>query len=180
MILAIDPGPEQSAWVHYSDGYPRRYGKFANAYVLDALRTIPVLPSWLVVERIQSFGMLVGAPVFDTCIWIGRFVEAYESRIPPNPAQYLYRTTIKAHVCGTVRAKGKNVRAALLDRYGGRAMALGNKRAPGPLYGMANDAWSALAVAVTYADQNHVESAPRTIQNPRSAPLPLSGDLDRS
>ena len=39
----------------------------------------------------------------------------------------------------------------LLDRFGGSS-AIGLKRSPGPLYGVSKDVWSALAVAVTYAD----------------------------
>jgi hypothetical protein len=31
--------------------------------------------------------------------------------------------------------------------------AIGRKAAPGPLYGISRDVWSALAVAVTYADR---------------------------
>jgi hypothetical protein len=42
----------------------------------------------------------------------------------------------------------------LLDRFGpGREVAVGTKRAPGPLYGIKGDEWSALAVALTLQAQ---------------------------
>ncbi|HET6477318.1 MAG TPA: hypothetical protein VFH93_14740 [Thermoleophilia bacterium] len=49
--------------------------------------------------------------------------------------------------------KDANIRQALLDRFGGPA-AVGRKAAPGPLYGIARDVWSALAIAVTYTIQS--------------------------
>jgi len=58
---------------------------------------------------------------------------------------------VKLHLCGSARAKDTNIRQALIDRYGGSA-AIGKKAAPGPLYGVSKDVWSALAVAVTAAD----------------------------
>jgi hypothetical protein len=39
--------------------------------------------------------------------------------------------------------------AGQYDRFGGSA-AVGRKAAPGPLYGISRDVWSALAIAVTY------------------------------
>ncbi|MBV8782506.1 MAG: hypothetical protein JO353_14005, partial [Phycisphaerae bacterium] len=52
------------------------------------------------------------------------------------------------------RAKDGNIRQALIDRFGPtKERAIGKKKSPGPLYGMSGDCWSALAVAVTYADQ---------------------------
>ena len=58
------------------------------------------------------------------------------------------------HLCGHPRAKDPNIRQALLDRFGpGREKALGTKKAPGALYGIKGDEWAALAVAITWWDQ---------------------------
>jgi len=60
---------------------------------------------------------------------------------------------VKLHLTQTRRAKDANIRQALIDRYGpGKALAVGLKATPGPLYGLTGDCWSALAVAVTAAD----------------------------
>jgi len=95
----------------------------------------------------ESYGMPVGVEVFEAIRWSGRFEEACQ----PIPVVYLPRRTVKLHLCGTSRAKDANVRAALLEKFGGKEAAIGNKAHPGPLYGIHADLWSALALAVTYA-----------------------------
>ena len=69
---------------------------------------------------------------------------------------YVSRSGAKMHVCGVSNAKDSNIRRALLDMYprtgGGKEPAVGIKKQKGPLYGMANDMWAALAVGVTYRD----------------------------
>jgi len=62
----------------------------------------------------------------------------------------LPRRAVKLALCGDSRAKDANIRQALIDRFGGSA-AIGRKTAPGPLYGISRDVWSALAIAVTFA-----------------------------
>jgi hypothetical protein len=95
----------------------------------------------LAVEMIASYGMAVGASVFDTCIWIGRFVQAWD----PRPHALVYRRDVKLHLCGSARAKDANVRQALLDLYGDgtRQTACGVKSKPGPLYGIKKDEYQA-------------------------------------
>ena len=61
----------------------------------------------------------------------------------------LPRRAVKLALCGDSRARDANIRQALIDRFGGSA-AVGRKAAPGPLYGISRDVWSALAIAVTY------------------------------
>jgi hypothetical protein len=75
----------------------------------------------------------------------GRFAEAAH-RVP---VVILPRRAVMLALCGDSRAKDANIRQALIDRFGGPA-AVGRKAAPGPLYGIARDVWSALAIAVTY------------------------------
>ena len=152
MILAIDPGSEQSAYVLYMHRLSSplyQYGKVENALLLEQL------PQWggaqpgvpLAIEMIASYGMPVGREVFETCVWIGRFIQAW-----PGPHEFVYRRDVKLHLCGSARAKDGNVRQALIDRWGGKAAAIGRKAVKGPLYGCSADVWAALAVAVYRAD----------------------------
>ena len=146
-ILAIDPGSAQSAWLKYDGSRPGPFGITANEVLAKALRS-GGLPDIVVIEKIESYGMAVGAEVFDTVWWAGRFAEA-ASRVA---VVMLPRRAVKLALCGDSRAKDANIRQALLDRFGGSA-AIGRKAAPGPLYGIARDVWSALAIAVTYSIQ---------------------------
>lgn len=104
----------------------------------------------LAVEMIASFGMPVGREVFETCVWIGRFKQAWHA---PDAVELVYRKDVKMHLCGTTRAKDANVRQALLDMFprtgGGKTPQVGTKGQPGPLFGVSSHAWPALGVAIT-------------------------------
>lgn len=156
ILLAIDPGPAQSAWVILdATKAPSSFGIWQNEELLDPLRALLFneppgafdVVDRVVIEKIASYGMAVGAEVFETVFWSGRFAEAAH----PVPVDRVTRMAVRMHLCGSSRAKDPNIRQALIDRFGGSA-AIGTTKARGPLYGVAKDVWSALAVAVTYAD----------------------------
>ena len=152
--MAIDPGNEQSAFCWYADDEqkPYRFGKWPNAQVLDMLEREST-SCLLAIEMIASYGMPVGREVFETCVWIGRFVQAWQ-----GDHALVYRREVKLHLCGQPRAKDANIRQALIDRWGGKDRAVGKKASPGPLYGVSADVWSALAIAVTYVDTRQVQA----------------------
>lgn len=149
-ILAIDPGNTMSAWCEIEDGKPIGAAKVSNDAVLDMLRKPTAIIEAVAIEMIASYGMPVGKEVFETCLWIGRFLEACEVRL--QRTMLVYRRDVKQFHCHTARANDASIRAALIDRFGpGRENAVGTKRAPGPLYGIKGDEWSALAVGLTAA-----------------------------
>jgi hypothetical protein len=155
-ILAIDPGTTESAWVLYDADAkrPLEFRKERNDCVLHALRINGLgmhRADQCVVEMVASYGMAVGAEVFNTVKWIGRFVEAFAmaNRVEPDT---LERRPVKLHLCNSAKAKDGNIRQALIDRFGGKDKAIGSKKNPGPLYGVSGDVWQALALAVTYAE----------------------------
>lgn len=146
-IFAIDPGPDESAYVLLLDGVPFRWSICANEEIMELL--VHTDRDILVIEEVTSYGMPVGKTVFDTCYWIGRFDKHLEAVLIP-------RREVKLHLCNSVRAKDGNVRQALIDRFGpGKRKAIGLKKTPGPLYGFKEDLWSALALAVTYYDKTN-------------------------
>lgn len=146
MILAIDPGPKESAFLVLAGegrgAYFEEFGKLSNARLLGILRS-GVFPADVVIEMIASYGMAVGETVFETCLFIGQLVEASRTR-----TYLVRRKEVVLHLCLSPRAKDSNVRAALIDRYGGP----GTSKRPGLTYGIAKDTWSALAIATTFAD----------------------------
>jgi len=159
-ILAIDPGDTESAFVVLDTAtiflatqgtVITQIGKCPNHELIGKLARLEIECDTAVIEKIESFGMAVGAEVFETVFWSGRFAETLQHcRIPWNR---LPRKAVKMHLCGTMRAKDAHIRQALIDRYGGPS-AIGKKKTPGALYGISGDVWAALAVAVTWADQN--------------------------
>ena len=146
-IFAVDPGPEQSGWCWYEDGKVLEAGCDGNLVLRFRLGSTLRMRDELriAIEMIQSYGQVVGASTFQTCVEIGRFLQiAGEDR-----ATLIPRPTVKNVLCGTSRAKDKDVWQAIKDRFGGES-AVGTKKAPGPLYGVKSHARMALAVALAY------------------------------
>lgn len=91
--------------------------------------------------------MPVGREVFDTCVWIGRFIQAVAEY--GKDYEYIYRKEEKMNLCGSMKAKDSNIRQALIDRFG----VVGTKKEQGWFYGFKADIWSAYAVGTTYLDK---------------------------
>lgn len=140
-LLAIDPGTTHSGYVLYDEG-PVSAGVLDNH---DMLQIVADHCGAVAIEMIASYGMAVGAEVFETCVWIGRMVQV----AGVDRVRLVYRREVKLHLCSSVRAKDPNVRQALIDRWGGKAKAIGTSKNQGPLYGVKSHAWAALGVAVT-------------------------------
>lgn len=153
MILGIDPGTYSSGWALYGSGGVYGAGEKPNAEIEVGLEQIdnPNGPSWVgcpdvvAVEMIGHYGtgMSVGAETYHTILWIGRWLKVCE--LAGVPAVLLRRQSIKAELCGTARAKDKNVAQALRDIFGWPQPP---KRNPA---GVSGHAWQALAVAVAYS-----------------------------
>lgn len=159
-IIAIDPGPTESAYADYEStvDVPAAFAKVSNTEMLHVV-TYASEPEAIAIEMVASYGMAVGREVFETCLWIGRFMERWLLRHQTDPI-LVYRREVKLHLCADSRAKDANIRQALIDRYGpGKEAAIGRKASPGPLYGLTGDCWSALAVAVTCAETRLVGAA---------------------
>ena len=145
-VLAIDPGNEKSAYVLWNADSEELWemGIEENEKLVSMLSSLRVGSDALAVEMIASYGMPVGATVFETCLWVGRFIERWE-----DDYALVYRKDVKLHLCHTSKAKDANIRQALIDRYGEP----GTKKEPGKLYGVKKDIWAALAVAVYAGDK---------------------------
>lgn len=151
-MLAIDPGTAESGYVIYDGKGVCEAGVLPNEDMLIRVRQWPA--NRLALEMIASYGMAVGREVFETCVWIGRFQQAWRD---PTAVEFIYRRDVKQHLCGTSKAKDANIRQALLDLFprtgGGKTPQIGTKAQPGPLYGVSSHAWPALAVAITATEK---------------------------
>lgn len=170
-VLAIDPGNLESGWcvVDSETARPLQKGKTENERLAKWIRcaclgmeTVDGEPAPIgeideaVIEMVASYGMPVGATVFETCVWIGRFEQIIWSH--GKPVTKLYRKEVKKNVCGSMRAKDGNVSQALIDRFAPetRNHGKGTKDQPGWFYGFRADIWQAYALAVTYCDLDMV------------------------
>ena len=163
--LCIDPGTTESGYVIY-DIHKRVKSPCSAIDNKDLLKRIKLVDNYkfaaptelLIIEMISSYGMPVGRETFETCLWIGRFLEAFGEQ----NTRLVYRKDVKMHLCNTMRAKDSNIRQAVLDKFpavgGGSTPQIGTKTKPGPLYGVKGHAMSALALGITYFETIHREA----------------------
>lgn len=111
-------------------------------------------PEFLVVEMISSYSQAVGRAVYETCAWLGRFIETFLDDVAISASSrraaytLILRSQVRMQIAGAARSGDPQVRRALLDRMG----EAGTAKNPGPLYGMKADLFSALAVAIAFKD----------------------------
>jgi len=176
-VLAIDPGNEYSAWCRYDGTRPVEFAKDTNEELVFQLGFIQPDSLHLAIEYMEPRGMPTSAQEMDTQFWAGRLVQAAGADWTP-----IKRREVKIHLCGSMKAKDANIRQSLIDKFGGDDAAIGGKKCPrckgkgwfgagrptctecggrkwlhppGPLYGIAKDVWSALAIAVTWYEKHN-------------------------
>jgi hypothetical protein len=141
-IIGIDPGNKETAFVVITGGKIREHHYLPNDEALDVLQIIDKnYICDIYCEMIASYGMSVGKSIFDTCLFIGRIIEALPS------VKLITRNVIKNVICNSSKAKDANIRQALIDIYG----EVGTKKNQGGTFGMSGDKWAALAVATAAA-----------------------------
>ena len=147
-ILAIDAGNTYSgvAIVELPEFRLVWFDKLPNEEIYDSIKNYK--RDEVALEMVACYGMPVGRDVFETCVWIGRFIE----QLKGHKISYVYRKDEKMCLCGSLKAKDSNIRQALINRYAKHDFKTGKgtKKNPDVFYGVANDVWSAIAVAVTH------------------------------
>lgn len=175
-LLAIDPGSTHSAYVVIDTDHPVPlwFDKLQN----EELLALPHLYTCdrVAIEQIGHYGtgMPAGQTVFDTCVWIGRFLQAATQLhaegntllAPPATLRHqivhlIPRRDIKLHLCGSAKANDGNIRQALIDRFAPDQpnSGKGRKNEPGFFYGFHSDVWQAMALAVYFMDKHLAEIA---------------------
>lgn len=187
IIFALDPGNTHTAFVVYNTTTktPEEFDKVPNSQIFDRIGTHYTVQSPVVCEFPYPRGQGVSWQTLDTCEVAGMF--HYHARTLGLLFIKMNRHDIKKHLCpGKPRAKDKDVRQALIYRYGGESCIAGGKcgackgkgasgrgnaktvcfsctgtgeAKKGILHGMSADCWQALAVAVTYGDLGASKSA---------------------
>ena len=163
-VIGVDPGPDQSAFVEFDGSRVWTRGIVPNKELHVLIQRFGQQPVF--VEMIASYGMAVGASVFNTCTAIG-WIECVADYCGTR-TQRVFRKDVKLHLCQSPRAKDANVRQALIDRLGPQ----GTKKSQGPTYGVRSHEWAALAVAVYGWDMTfgRASGLSKTNSNPPGAP----------
>lgn len=187
IVIGIDPGPTKSGFVIF-DGtcIVEADEAYENAELLDFLRDTKV--DGVVIERVQFYGRLFGATVLDTVWWSGRFHEAAQQagsvvhRVYWNDVkrQFVPGARIDAVTGKKKKITERDVQLGVIDRFGGKAAAVGTKKAPGPLKILKTHAWSAMALAVWWWDRASSAglAPPMTTAPGRQIEAPLSRTLN--
>jgi hypothetical protein len=143
-IIGIDPGESNSGYciIERVDGRPNilEAGNISNEALKLFLLTRSANIDLVAIEKIVGMGQTVGASTFNTCIWIGRFMECTTA-----PHKLIRRDDLKKFTCGKrTRVNDSQIRSAvlkILEKYGYTSKEL-NK------IGVTSHAWQATAVAI--------------------------------
>ena len=153
-LLAIDPGNILTAYCLMDENYrPLCKDKVENVGALGFITEHAVEIDHIAVEMIASYGMAVGAEVFETCVMIGR-IEQLADELGIEHSR-VFRMEEKQFICHDSRAKDANIRRALIDRFAKHDLArgTGTKNNPDWFYGFKSDIWAAFAVGVVWLDK---------------------------
>lgn len=160
MIFAIDPGNIYSAYAVLDDELKLLdFGKIENHEMLKRIEKYGDRNIHFPIEMVACYGMAVGKTVFETCLWIGRFIQTAKLNGYVCITK-VYRQDEKMNLCHDSRAKDCNIRQALVDRFAKHDLknGKGTKKNPDVFYGVSADVWAAIAVGVTYHDINMLEA----------------------
>ena len=119
-ILAIDPGPDKSAFVLFD--WPEKviftFGHITNREVLELIASINV--DLMAVEEVSYYGpnSNIGATTIDTARWVGRFQDRMETQgHSENGVMLIKNQKVRVHICGLSAVKKSAVRRATKDRF---------------------------------------------------------------
>lgn len=152
LILAIDPGNTESAYalIEMPNFSIVEKGKLNNEDLKERLPILSTRAHRVAIEMIASYGMPVGREVFETCVWIGRFMAA-----SARSAAFVYRMDEKMALCYDARANDATIKRALIDRYAKHDLRTGKgtKKNPDTFFDVSKDVWQAIAVGVTFYEK---------------------------
>jgi len=151
IVFGIDPGSRESGIVmleskNDSDWIIKAKSMQPNTtaklIVQDGIQAKGDL-KYVAIEKIVSYNKKVGADVFDTVKWVGRFMECWENEPNCTQVKEIPRREAVGHLCEFGKSgSDKYVREALIKRFGKEMLG-----------GFTSHTWSALAIAVTFIDK---------------------------
>ena len=154
-ILAIDPGDEKTAvCVIDTETLKPVHFTISDNWYYESYLLMEIVKMYKIdivaIEMISSYGMSVGRHVFDTCVWIGRFIQMLKK----HSCNYVYRYEEKKHILGQISGNDKMIRRALIDRFAVHDFKTGKgvRNNPDFFHGFKKDVWAAYAVGLTFIE----------------------------
>lgn len=144
LVIGIDPGTKQSAYVAWDGRWIQEIGTEPNPQVAKYLRDVAQRTgrdTCVVFESVEPYGMPVGRETFETIFWTGRFFQIARDTIGPRQVSRLPRRAVKKYLNLKPGSGDKQVRAALIQRYPSLQDWHGQLK---------SHTWAAFAIAVTW------------------------------
>jgi len=162
VIIGVDPGTRESGLAIVD--FERRtieMHHMLNGDVLHRIDAEAFLKSDVVVgyEWVQCYGGVVGQDVFRTAFMCGR---VHEMATPRCGTYEPTRPMVVKHFTGRSNHKKPVVREKILERFGGKDA----RKKGGPLYGVSNHKWDALAICMFIGET--IYDIEKTIWNEKS------------
>ncbi|HCY85833.1 MAG TPA: hypothetical protein DHV36_11925 [Desulfobacteraceae bacterium] len=108
-LLCIDPGTTHSGVVIFDGKSVSDVGtEVENGWLLNAIGLMDA--DHMAIEMVACYGMPVGKETFETCVWIGRFIEKFR-----GDHTKVFRKDVKLNLCNSMRAKDANIRQAAYE-----------------------------------------------------------------
>lgn len=141
VVIGIDPGPTQSAYVAWDGRFINDLGTKPNIEVLRYLRTIDRRACVVFESMVFYRGMPAGDDVFETVFWTGRLFQVARDTVGIAQVSRLSRTKVRKYLQLQKSGSYKNVKEALERRL---------ERSPEDWHNLRSHQWSAMAIAVTW------------------------------
>ena len=122
IIIAFDPGNEQTGWVVVlADNSKLLYkNKELNSECLKKLNIFLNKEEFNIInvgiEYVSSYGMATNQTVLDTATFSGILAWIFRSR--QIPCEFVFRKSVKMFLCGSVRAKDAEVNSRVREYVG--------------------------------------------------------------
>ncbi len=132
LILAIDPGSEQNAWLVYDTvksiiramGYSHR--EMVADYIVNPNLRLGCVPDYIAIEDIEYTGQYFNRTLGANCRTIG-YLERAAWEAGRYVVFYTARQTRLA-ICGNASRKESQLKQAMIDFFGGEIKAVGGKK----------------------------------------------------
>lgn len=158
LIIAIDPGEHDHAVALMSPMTIQKIGYLNTEELVGFIRYKHTEGyKAVIIEKVVSYGMPIGASTIETIFNTGRIYQA-ALNVNKYILDLIPRKQVCKLVCNNGRAQDKNIRQAVIDYFpatgGGKRPTIGTKKKPGPLYGVSGyDMFSAIALGLAYYEK---------------------------